>query len=206
MVCLAESAETAALIREVLVTSLPSLDVLAATPSALRLLPDAHCLVVCDAAAGHGATELLRRARAAGFSGAAVLVAALPSPDVAAGARQLGASAIVTEREAMRELPAAVSAALAAEAGRGTTLPDLRAELRRTQQLIAAGGVALRLQHALNNPLTALLAEAQLLEMEELPREHHAAAQRIVELCRRTIAVVRQLDGITTPGAPRGEG
>ena len=54
--------------------------------------------------------------------------------------------------------------------------------------------VTTRLQHSLNNPLTALLAEAQLLEMEPLATEQHAAVTRIVDLCRRTIDIVRRLD------------
>jgi signal transduction histidine kinase len=48
----------------------------------------------------------------------------------------------------------------------------------------------------LNNPLTALLTEAQLLQLEALPREQKESVDRIVELCRRTIDVVRQLDTV----------
>ena len=55
-------------------------------------------------------------------------------------------------------------------------------------------------QHALNNPLTALLAEAQLLELEPLADEHRVAATRLVELARRVVAAARQLD---VSGAPR---
>jgi signal transduction histidine kinase len=50
-------------------------------------------------------------------------------------------------------------------------------------------------QHSLNNPLAALLAEAQLLGMETtLDREHRAAVDRMTELVRRLIALVRGLD------------
>jgi signal transduction histidine kinase len=50
-------------------------------------------------------------------------------------------------------------------------------------------------QHALNNPLAALLAEAQLLAMETtLDPEHRAAVDRMTELVRRLIALVRGLD------------
>lgn len=195
VVCVADDAAAASVVRDALLVGLPSLDVHAASPSAVNLLPDAHCLVVVDAAAGHGALDLLRRARAAGFDGAAALVASLDAPpDVAAAARQLGAAAIVAERDVVRDLAEAVLAALAAAPRRAAALPALDEELRQSRRLLAAGAVALRLQHALNNPLTALLAEAQLLEMEEeLPPPHRAAVERIVELCRRTIGVVRQL-------------
>jgi light-regulated signal transduction histidine kinase (bacteriophytochrome) len=55
--------------------------------------------------------------------------------------------------------------------------------------------LASRLQHQLNNPLAALLAEAQLLAVEDtLSEEHRAAVQRIVELVRRVIGIVRALD------------
>jgi hypothetical protein len=49
--------------------------------------------------------------------------------------------------------------------------------------------------HALNDALTALLAEAQLLELEPLADEHLRAVGRIVELARRVAKVARRLDG-----------
>ena len=50
-------------------------------------------------------------------------------------------------------------------------------------------------QHQLNNPLAALLAEAQLLGMEpSLGEEQKAAADRVVELVRRVIGIVRDLE------------
>jgi signal transduction histidine kinase len=50
-------------------------------------------------------------------------------------------------------------------------------------------------QHSLNNPLAALLAEAQLLAMEtSLDPEHRAAVDRMTELVRRLITLVRGLD------------
>jgi signal transduction histidine kinase len=57
-------------------------------------------------------------------------------------------------------------------------------------------------QHALNNPLTALLAEVQLLELEPLPDESRVAAARLVELTRRVVAAARRLDvsGASRPG------
>lgn len=55
------------------------------------------------------------------------------------------------------------------------------------------------IRHTLNNPLTALLTEAQLLQLEELPDEQKQSVDRIVELCRRTIDAVKQLDNILLP-------
>lgn len=48
------------------------------------------------------------------------------------------------------------------------------------------------LQHSLNNPLTALLAELQLLEMEELSESHRESVERSISLCRRLIKIVRE--------------
>jgi signal transduction histidine kinase len=72
-------------------------------------------------------------------------------------------------------------------------------ELRRVRAQLAAGAAARGMQHAMNNPLTALLAEAQLLELEPLADEHRLAIVRMVELARRVAAVIRQLDGTSTP-------
>jgi signal transduction histidine kinase len=63
-----------------------------------------------------------------------------------------------------------------------------------SQQLAAAGAAALELRHGMNNPLSALLAEAQLLALEPLTPEQHAAVERIVDLCRRTVTLVREMD------------
>ena len=50
-------------------------------------------------------------------------------------------------------------------------------------------------QPSLNNPLAALLAEAQLLAMETtLDPEHVAAVDRMTALVRRLVTLVRELD------------
>lgn len=50
-------------------------------------------------------------------------------------------------------------------------------------------------RHALNDAVTALLAEAQLLELEPLSDEHLRAVGRIVELARRAARIAGQLGG-----------
>jgi nitrogen-specific signal transduction histidine kinase len=67
-------------------------------------------------------------------------------------------------------------------------------ELRRVRRQFALGEAARAIQHDLSNPLTALMAEVQLLELEALAAEHRAAARRIVELARRVTMVARRLD------------
>lgn len=74
-----------------------------------------------------------------------------------------------------------------------TLIAGLRGEVDETRNLLALAEVARRLPHAMNNPLSALLAEAQLLELEELTPDHREATERIVDLARRVIGLVREL-------------
>ena len=78
----------------------------------------------------------------------------------------------------------------AADASGGTTL-NSEAQLRALQLETA------RIQHAINNPLSALLAEAQLLALDPaLAAEHRAAMEHIIDLTRRVISRVRELDAV----------
>ena len=114
-----------------------------------------------------------------------------PPPDVAVIA--------LTGDLLQRLLPGSDSSALAvallAERDTGSApVGAAGSELARVRALIARGDGARELQHALNNPLTALLAEAQLLQLEDLPKEgRRAAVDRIVGLARRLAALTRQL-------------
>jgi signal transduction histidine kinase len=87
-------------------------------------------------------------------------------------------------------------------------------ELRRVRTHLLLGEAARMIQHAINNPLTALLAEAQMLELELAPLsdENRMAVARLVDLARRVVAATRRLDTPTptpiptpapTPGPPR---
>jgi signal transduction histidine kinase len=76
-------------------------------------------------------------------------------------------------------------------------------ELHRVRSHLALGESARALQHAFNNPLTALLAEAQLLELEPLADEHHAAVVRVLALARRLVVLSRKL-GLVDPESPIG--
>jgi signal transduction histidine kinase len=65
---------------------------------------------------------------------------------------------------------------------------------------------AARIQHEINNPLAALLAEAQLLQQgmsqTSVDREIAAGADRIVELARRVVKKVRELDAVRGEESP----
>jgi signal transduction histidine kinase len=192
------------LVREALALSLPSAAFDATNPSDLvtQRLPTDDCLLV-DATTDVGAaTDVIRRLRAGGVPSA--LVVLVESRDVMLASRVAGLGAV--EQVALADAPRALGAAVESSLGSGerTAVFDaVRDELRRMQRLVAAGEVALGLQHAINNPLTAVLAEAQLLEMESLPEEQATAVRRIVENTRRVVQLVRKLDVIGAPAPAR---
>ena len=67
-------------------------------------------------------------------------------------------------------------------------------ESSRVTELSNAVG---RVQHEMNNPLAALLAESQLLELDQtLTDEQRDSVRRIVDLARRVIASSRKLDAL----------
>lgn len=48
------------------------------------------------------------------------------------------------------------------------------------------------LQHTLNNPLAGLLAELQLLEMDDLTASQREGVERSIALVRRLVTIVRE--------------
>ena len=145
-----------------------------------------------DGAAARAVVETLRVLRARGFE-APILVVTAIADDAAlrATAESLGARAVARALVdgSPSELAVALTAALDSE-------PGVTAELRQARRIFAAGQSALSLQHAINNPLAALLAEAQLLQLEELTVEQRGSVDRMVELCRRIVGLVRRLDAL----------
>ncbi|MEP6990520.1 MAG: hypothetical protein ABJA80_06270 [bacterium] len=77
---------------------------------------------------------------------------------------------------------------------------DAAHELSRVRAQFALGDSARRLQHAFNNPLTALLAECQLLECESLNQAQGDAVARILALARRLVVLSRRLDAANGDG------
>ena len=134
------------------------------------------------------AADALRLLRARGFAAPIIVVAAMPDD---AGLRAvmdpLGASCVRGTDTSPVELGTALVTALGSD-------PKQSPELLQLRRTFAAGQMALSLQHGINNPLAALLAEAQLLQLEDLTSEQRASADRMVELCRRIVGLVRRLD------------
>ena len=89
---------------------------------------------------------------------------------------------------------------------RDTELEPPARELHRVRTQYVRGEAVRMLQHAINNPLTALLAEAQMLELDPLTDEQRHSVERMVELARRLVAFTRRLDAgnMTDPaGGPK---
>src|SRR5687768_756646 len=190
-----ENAPLELLTRELLATTLPSAGV---SSVALALAPssDATIAVVDQSVRGLKDVTAIQELRARGYRGGIVLLAAACDPAIEQRLLALAPSRCVARTEMATALPAVI-AELSARTDLGDELGPIEKELRRTQQLVAMGEATSRIQHTLNNPLTALLAEAQLLEMEELSDEHRAAVKRMIELCRRLVVMVRGLDSGT---------
>jgi signal transduction histidine kinase len=190
-----EDAALEQLIRETLATVLPSATITTA-PLATAPASDADVAIVDQSVRGLKEVTAIQELRARGFRGGIAFLAA--SCDAAVDQRllALGPARCVIRSELLTALPAAL-ADLSARPDLGAELGPIQRELRRTQQLVAMGEATSRIQHTLNNPLTALLAEAQLLEMEDLSEDHRAAVKRMIELCRRLVVMVRGLDSGT---------
>ncbi|HKN65108.1 MAG TPA: histidine kinase dimerization/phospho-acceptor domain-containing protein [Gemmatimonadaceae bacterium] len=174
---------------------LPRASILSVDTTALaeEKLPRADAALIDGGPNARATVETLRVLRARGFDGPIIVVAA--APDDAAlreMADSLGAG--VVERARVDRSPLALAEALTAAL---ESEPGVTAELRQARRIFAAGQSALSLQHAINNPLAALLAEAQLLQLEELTAEQRGSVDRMVELCRRVVALVRRLDALS---------
>jgi signal transduction histidine kinase len=161
-------------------------------------------LFVIDAtfdASKAGETLIMLRARGAGNP---IIVIWSPLTPLDAGAlRHVDDALLIPVSQSAHRLPNAIAEAMQRDraAANSPRLGEVLTSLRETQQLIAAGQIATRVRHDISNPLAALLAEAQLLEMDPLPQEQLGAVRRIVELCRRVVDVAKRLEGPSVGGA-----
>ncbi len=73
-------------------------------------------------------------------------------------------------------------------------------ELRKARYLAGIGETSLALQHEINNPLTALLADAALIEAKMVePQEMDEMLDTIVQQARRIGDVVKKLRDLNNP-------
>ena len=184
------------LVRESVTAAFPTATIAHVAPDATGKLPDCALIFIDATEDATAAGAIAQRLRAGASRSALVFVVSARDESLAKSAAPTGA----LEQIETRTLgPAMADTVERAIGGTGWTdeLLAAREELRRTQRLLAAGEIALGLQHAMNNPLTAVLAEAQLLEMEALPPEAMTAVGRIIESTRRLVALVRKLDVVS---------
>lgn len=202
--CITASPLTAEIVRESLARALPAAAFAVASPGEAipGRLPPADCIVIDAAAAPAPAADIALALRAGGVSGAIVVLVEEGETALAARLAGIGAVEVVPLREAPRQLGDAVARALGGSGWSGP-LEAVQEELRRTQRIVAAGEIALGLQHAMNNPLTAVLAEAQMLEMDAPSEEVRTAVNRIIDSTRRLVQLVRGLDPIAA--GPRAD-
>ncbi|HKS07754.1 MAG TPA: histidine kinase dimerization/phospho-acceptor domain-containing protein [Gemmatimonadaceae bacterium] len=155
-------------------------------PALIRRLPQAAALVV-------GEAEHARLARATGFNGGIVVVGT-PAAEGDTAAFRAEGTAFVAPDATPSALGDALAAAVAECEHDGA--PELRIALARARRMMAAGQIAFGLQHAFNNPLSALMAEAQLLQMDAPNDEVRQCADRMVQLVRRLTELSRSLDAV----------
>lgn len=203
LVCISTDVHASAALQAVVQAILPSARVEAADTSIVRGAPDADCVILAVGRLYASGVALVRELRACGYTRSLLLVVESPMAAPRADLARLGVDAIVPEAGLALQLPDALREVFE-RAGRRTgsrAAAAITASLERLQATLALGDAARGLQHRLNNPLAALLAEAQLLELEPLAPEHRAAVHRMVELCRRVIDESRAIDGVA-----QGEG
>ena len=196
--CVTASPELAIVAREAVAAALPRTTFSTVEPAnvAPGKIPMVDCHLVDGRDAG-AAMHVIRRLRAGGATGVVMLL--VEERDEVLAARVAGFGAL--EQIRLADLPRGFAAALERAVGADGWTPALtpvRDELRRTQRLTAAGEIALGLQHSMNNALTAVLAEAQLLGMEQLPAEAATSVQRIIDNTRKLVQLVRGLDVVST--------
>ena len=189
----ADDSNRAAGLRQILSMVVPSASIVALDTATIAegAIPAAHVALLDAGSKTRLTVDTVRVLRARGFEGPIVILIPEPDDDMLRGtAQSLGARCI--SRSAVEATPAELGEALIAELQDGSAV----AEVSYARRVFAAGLATLSLQHSINNPLAALLAETQLLQLEELTTEQRESVERIVELCRRVVALVRRLDAL----------
>jgi signal transduction histidine kinase len=153
------------------------------------------CLVAVFGADHDAAVAALEGYRSHGGEAGIVLVVDAPAAISPATCTVLGVAALLSTASLASSLLPALAEVFSQQA-RARATSEGRAfanHLAMCQRLLAAGQATSRLPHRLNNPLAALLAEAELLRLEPLGAEQRDAVDRILEISHRLIEEVRIL-------------
>ena len=175
--------------KDILAAQLPQAACDCLDPSLLLVTQAATALAIDARGDPAAAVEVAGRQRAMGFAGAIALIGAADDHSVASSTRY-GYVVVRPEELALKLVPELAAQLALAES-------PYADQVMRARRLMAAGELAAKLQHALNNALMGVLAEAQLMQLDPLSDEHAAAVGRIVALCRRMIELTRSLDGLS---------
>ncbi|HEY2850649.1 MAG TPA: hypothetical protein VGI97_12280 [Gemmatimonadaceae bacterium] len=186
---LSSDAAFAGAIRDVIAAALPGASTDALAVTAIKTRPMADGVIVDGRADGAAAAMLAARLRAMGFAGALAVVAEVAA-ESATALDAAGAAGVRPAEIATRLVPG-----IAEQLERNGS--EHAPAVMRARRVIAAGEIALGFQHALNNPLAGILAEAQLMQLDPVTPDQHAALERIVGLCRRIVELGRSLDGMS---------
>jgi signal transduction histidine kinase len=188
LVVVSTDAVFATAVRDIFSAQLPGAATETLDAGNLKTRPIADGVVMDGRGDSTAAAALAARLRAMGFAGALAVVTD-GAGDSAAAFTAAGAG-VVRPAELASGLVTAFADQLERSGG------EHAAEVMRARRLIAAGEIALRFQHSLNNPLAGILAEAQLMQLDSVTTEQNEALERIVALCRRIIELGRSLDGM----------
>lgn len=192
----AEDAERSNALRQLVQLVLPRAVITTVDPARAMEdeIPSVDVALIDGGSRARTTLDTIRFLRARGFDGGVVVLAATAGDsDSRATAQSLGAACMT--RSDAESSPVELGAALTSSVGEASAAA---AEVAQARRIFAAGQAVLSLQHSINNPLAALLAEAQLLQLEELPKEQREAVDRMIELCRRITALVRRLDALAS--------
>jgi signal transduction histidine kinase len=198
VLCITDDPALGALVQEAIATSLPSTvtDVEDGEWVPVDSLARATCMILDGKLDHSSGLDALRRFRASGFRGAAVMLLAEPSASITMRAAAMGAPITVLKRDIASRLPGAVVAAArtSLDSSEWRMMYD---DLRRTQRFIALGQIAARLRHDLSNPMTVISSELQMFDMDaSFPERSRESVKEMLVMCRRVNAIVRELDGL----------
>jgi signal transduction histidine kinase len=184
-----DDAPFALAVRDVIAAELPQATCDCVDVAVLRAKAVATAVAVDARENPPAAVALAARQRAMGFAGAIVLIC-IGDERAIADASRYGYALVAPEEMAAQLVPQLTAQLLRVESPHAPLVA-------RARQLVAAGEIAAKLQHSLNNALMGLLAEVQLMQLEELRDDHAAALERMLGLCRRMIELIRSLDGLS---------
>ena len=199
--CIAATAGAAERMAVALQGILPHVAVEGHTADMLPHADAPDCVLAIFGKDNPGALATVERYRARGGEAAVVLVLDAPELLDRESAAMLGISALVNSHALASDLFPVLERVFTRHAPCDLDDDTLPRYLRQCHTLLAAGRTASRLPHRLNNPLAALLAEAELLRLEPLSEGQRESVDRILELSHRLIGEVRALEGVPSVSA-----